>query len=319
MPAVRINSGVEFRRVPTYLISATGTDSSYQLWDDPWENAKLPELSPLDPEEDGSFCEAMNNRLRDHSVQPLAYTTTSLSDFWPAKLFDHLFGYQEVCEIVNELVNDDISDGESPNGNPTDIIYHGKKDKNLPFRKVFAVLLLSGLQNLIHKFIAADVSDQELPLRADNRIFKQWKWKRTHVDMFRLYQWKLLVPFLGPSTDPGQLSQVEIRSEDICPWKRTSTSPRESCATVYQILVHPWQHGFQETLQEVCGMLSPNRRAKVGQGCHQHCVLTNCVSYYSIRTRQTCSHSRFLDLRARRRSIRRQRCCTALAAGLSTS
>jgi len=259
VPAVHINSGMELHRVPTSL--------TYQppKMDDGWEVVELSALNGPNPDVgEASYCKAIEEYLRDHSTP---HPKTG-EEFWPDKLFHHLFGYKEVHQVVRELHAKDGAEDDAPEPAATywtRIICPGEEDADLAAsRKVLALLLLAEQAHLIHEFISTGINDSKLPLEKSHRVFGLvWKKRRNQTEMFLKNQWRLLVPFLGPPADASKPGRVVMRREDICPWYKITQRPKESgsgpqlqqsggYATVYQIDVHPWQHGFQQTLQEVC-------------------------------------------------------------------
>jgi hypothetical protein len=142
------------------------------------------------------------------------------------------------------------------------------------FRRVLATLLLAQREDRIKDFIDKSLTDDCLPL--DEGVFNFPNWRRRDTDAFQFYQWRSIVTFLAPK--PNGVNHYDLSEYHIIPWAQTSDRPHTPPALqeiqlvgstlsaisqlqslviggghgeVCQVIIHPWQHDFHETLQSV--------------------------------------------------------------------
>jgi Protein kinase domain len=280
LPAFRLPDGVLHKRMPTFLITPN-TVNSQTLQQ--WETPELPVIEAVDKEETDSISRVVENRLLDHEVQHL----DSENSFWPPKLFNHLFDRHTVLQIVEELVEDGklpVAERASPGHTSTEETKKYWTDTicgsgNRPeFRRVLAILILMGKEGHIETFINKNLTDGSLPLAMTTlRAFSFPGWERRDSGYFDGHQRKFKVAFLQ-APKPGAVHHYELSEKDIKPWARTSEKRQTSSplqdpkfvqsisssvsrakweelaggyGVVDQIIIHPWQHEFQEILQSV--------------------------------------------------------------------
>lgn len=261
IPEIRVSGGVVFKHVPTGL-TTTSTAESQILQS--WQNPSLPPIAAHTERDKGRIARIIEKRLRDNEVgHP---ESSSRWRFWPPKLFDHLFDRDTVYQIVGQLIKDgklpvdervSRRSEEEANTYWTDKIWGSNGPK---YRHVLATLLLIEAEDRIKDFIDKSLTDDCLPLGEDVFNFPNWKAKDT--DSFRNYQWKFLVPFFAPK--PNGFNHYDLGEEHIKPWAQISDRPHTPSALqesqielgggygeVYQVIIHPWQHDFHNTLQSV--------------------------------------------------------------------
>ena len=270
VPAIQVPDGRTFSRVPTFMTEPRGTE----LQIDPWLNPELPRLEPFDAGS-GSILGVIDQQLHQNVIKTPKPTER---EFWPPKLFNHIFTEAVVHQIVTELVKlGKLPVNEGSNQNSA-IEYWagavcGNGSSESSYRQLFAIWLLIGEAECIQHFIKSNLTDKMMPLDEESLSTLGFSWNQTNL--FKLYQRMLKVPFLAPKRNKGGLCQVVFEVDDIEPWYKMHTAPQKSSSSqtsnsisgteaqlaglslaggygdVYQIYIHPWQHDFHETLKSV--------------------------------------------------------------------
>lgn len=281
IPAIRVNSEstVNIVSAETGAKDNTIRKGYWHADTHPWQTAVLPRihdasLGDIAKESDTPICDAIHNRLRDHSV--LHPSSKSELGFWPWKLFDRLMSTSDVKSLLQELAqtgrNSDI--GSSVNDAAETI--------STRYRRILALLLLIDEGKLVREFVSRGIDDNRLPFplnyNFDDLI------KRADRDTIRKdYQWRLNVPFFQPlaaglGNPRGLVCHMDISEFDIQPWDRLDMKPREApqgnpdllsvrtaehtavpasltlaggYGEVHKIIIHPWQHDFHGVLENV--------------------------------------------------------------------
>lgn len=256
-----------------------GSEGYWHADTHPWQTPVLPlihEASRADnsKKSDTPICDVLHDRLRDHSV--LHPSSNSKLGFWPRKLFDRLISKKDVKLLLEELAQTDVATND---GRPTDA---ATEKISTRYRKTLALLLLIDEGKLIQEFVSRGIDDSELPFTLDYNF--KGLIKRADRDVIRTdYQWKLNVPFFEPAAAElgnrrGLVSHLDISEFDIQPWDRLDVKPREApkgdpdfllartteltafpasvtlaggYGEVHKIIIHPWQHDFHATLENV--------------------------------------------------------------------
>jgi hypothetical protein len=281
------NGALHYRgRVPTEITMNINVDPKTTAWKK-WQNCLLPYIDSANQNSQEPVARKIAARLRSNEVRhPI--NDNGENDFWPPKLFNHLFDKDAIYQIVKELVEE----GKLPTDED-----HSRLDANAKathrwvnticglvpnspkFICVLAILVLIEEEGRIKLLIDAGLRDDCLPLRRrDDREYYFKMWKPSIIDSFFLNQRKFTVQVLKPKQMGKYLNadHFKFAERDIKPWTETlntlhksSTSQKRSWSrslahasnysvreggygAVYQVIVHPWQHHFQETLRSVC-------------------------------------------------------------------
>ena len=138
-------------------------------------------------------------------------------------------------------------------------------DPKNSFRKLFAILVLLRRGREIVNFVNAELSDRDLPLKAEPRnssgnlihmrraadpqaplkCFRNW-YAVDHED-FDKWQWTMLSPFFGKS-DRRRVRFYALSEKDVLPWTRVFDEGRQGgFSDVYRIAIHPNHHNFEES------------------------------------------------------------------------
>lgn len=281
IPAIRVNSEsiVNIVSPGTGVKDNTISKGHWHADTHPWQTAVLPRihdasLANIAKESDTPICDAVHDRLRDHSV--LHPSSKSELGFWPRKLFDRLIGKKDVESLLQELAQ---TDRKTDDGSP---INDAAETISTRYRRILALLLLIDKGELIREFVFRGIDDSRLPFPMNynfNHLIK-----RADRDTIRKdYQWRLNVPFFQPLAAElgnlrGLVCHMDISEFDIQPWDRLDMKPREApqgnpdCLSVrtaehtavpasltlaggfgevHKIIIHPWQHGFHDVLDNV--------------------------------------------------------------------
>jgi hypothetical protein len=218
------------------------------------------------------------DRLWEHAID---HPIQEEQEFWPPKLFDHLFNETAVRQVIDELVDLKklpVDEGASQRSAEdaksywADVVC-GKRSFGSSFRHLLALLLLVDKPECIRHFISQKVTDKQIPLNKES--YRLANLDRNNINLCLGYQRRLRVPFLAPERKEGEVRQVIFEVGDIEPWYRTDKVPQRSSSLqtsnsisgataqlaqttlgggygdVYQIFIHPWQHDFHEILKSV--------------------------------------------------------------------
>jgi len=248
LPSFQINDNPVLSRFPTFATKNGSSPTPDDTWPD---NPSLPHVGSLRVDaETPSLARCMEKRLRQNMVA-LPNSKSSRNKFWPGKLFDHLFQQSDVLQLVGELKRQGwlgTVDEKS--------LQDWAKKVGQRYRRVFALLILTGAEAYLLDFVKASIDDSRLPLDRDAADLGQILGTYWHLDSICvIYQWQLVVDFfeLAP---PGDVHQVRLHEESIRPWcqhqvKRSREETRHgSYGEVRQIKIHPWQHNFGPTLEK---------------------------------------------------------------------
>ena len=270
IPAIR----VLLEGVPADFTLAT-TAESQRLQS--WQNPSLPAIAVHTEGDNDGIARSIEKRLREHEVRDLE---SSKRRFWPPKLFDHLFDRDTVYQVVDQLIKDGklpVNEVDSQGSDEVAKRYWTDKiwgSSRATFRRVLAMLLLIQTEDRIKDFIDKSLTDDCLPLNED--VFSFPNWRDRDTDSFQIYQWRFIVPFFAPKSNG--VPHYDLSEDHITPWIQTSDRPQTSLALqesqlvgsnlsaisqlqnleigggygeVFQVIIHPWQHSFHDTLQSV--------------------------------------------------------------------
>lgn len=251
----------------------------------PWENPQFPSIEnakTIATRKNQSVSDIIESRLMDNVVKhPKARNTK----FWPAKLFDHLFQVKDVEYLVDELPRKTSSTNNEHSTSRLTHVICGRGDNRLDYRRLLALLLLIEKPELILKCISLQLADNQLPLDSNSSLLGKLELGAKKVDMFCMYQGLLSVPLLkapeGSQLGNIQVYHMDLAEEHVQPWDFLDKDPQRTAAEdyalpdwgaqshqmlstsgmsdlgggygeVHRILIHPWQHDFQDILQQVC-------------------------------------------------------------------
>lgn len=132
------------------------------------------------------------------------------------------------------------------------------------FRKIFATLLLIELPGEIRRFIEEGVCDADLPLMKSDetgqsaRTFSLYRktapgvrmkcfegWKRSTLEQFEKYQWKLVSPFFSRGEDDNTMHWL-FQDEVILPFTHQEYAHSGAHGKDFKVKIHPEHHGFHE-------------------------------------------------------------------------
>ncbi|KAK3374515.1 kinase-like domain-containing protein [Lasiosphaeria ovina] len=131
------------------------------------------------------------------------------------------------------------------------------------YRHILALLILVAQEKHLFKFIEAQMSDSQLPLRSDDQrlqnIFISWEDRRSLKQLCGFYQPRLTVQFfqLNPLRNP-EVYEIKSGTSSHPLWYDTHQYPDEShtdqareggYGEVRQVTIHPWQHEFSSILE----------------------------------------------------------------------
>ncbi|KAF8853242.1 kinase-like protein [Acephala macrosclerotiorum] len=274
VPAFQIGDGPKLSRVPTALTNQPSKDKPKPQ---PWQNISLPEITSISASE-GDVTLAIETRLRDHAVR---HPENEQTRFWPPKLFDYLFDKAIVFQVVDALVSNKTLPANNGGVHRstdeaktywTERIW-GSGTQGSSFRRLFALLLLTGKEHCIKSLIHEYIDDSSIPLDENNPTFRGWR--GFEIDVYLTYQKGFKVPFFASPNKLGDACHVVLDKNDIEPWYRTFDNQRRSSSAqdsnsmtsttaqlqtmslgggygeVYQIIIHPWQHNFHEKLKSI--------------------------------------------------------------------
>lgn len=283
LPAIQINSQPATQDY-TSVITERDQMPVYEDSSHPWDKPEYPLIADAKRtalQGDGDVSRVIEARLRDNVVrQPHSRTLK----FWPIKLFDYLFQDHDVGYLVEQLVRkgslpvDDTRDTKGW----TDIIC-GHCGDGLVYRRLMALLLLIGKAQCIYNCISERFTDKELPIDPDNAVLRRLGLDHRELDLFCQYQGQLSVPLFRPPQQGATFGENAVYHVDLTegqaqPWDYLDKAPRRtqmedyalsirtadtrSISTsvtlgggygeVHRVIIHPWQHEFQEILKLVC-------------------------------------------------------------------
>jgi len=273
VPAFRFEDGLLHRRVPTEVTFPNTEDLQKTKLLESWINPSLPRIESYAEGRVKSVSRAIEKRLRNSVV---IHPDSSNLKFWPPTLFNYLFDENAVYQVVDELVKKGRLPVEHAGSRRTSeqakTYWKGKIcGTNGPeFRRVFAILLLMEKEERVEAAIDKALTDADLPLDRDD--LDALDLGDSHLDLFVHYQQQFIVPLLAAQRD--RIPRYELKEGHIKPWTRTMTrmqassslqdpnilsvvSPKDptlggAYGEVYQVIIHPWQHEYQNTLRSVC-------------------------------------------------------------------
>ncbi|KAK1531889.1 CMGC protein kinase [Colletotrichum paranaense] len=270
-PAIQINDGPPIR--VENLRSSTGIPAVAA-----WLTPTLPNLENLEEiTSDAHMKRQIKCRVWDNAVKsPLGRD----QDFWPSKLFEHLFGRETVSHIVRHLVKQGSLTAEHGENSTntcqrwTDTIL-GRNDTSASYHLIFAILVLMQQGQCIQSFVDERFTDENLPLKRDQiteyqdqRYYQSHRpfgeWDPLDGETFYKLQCRLFVHYIAKSSQKGEVSHYSFGETHILPWVTisnpisvvtpdgaTSMSLSGGFGEVKQIVIHAWQHGFHKTLKEI--------------------------------------------------------------------
>ncbi|KAK1522511.1 CMGC protein kinase [Colletotrichum costaricense] len=247
----------------------------------PWLTPSLPKLEKIIViENDAELEQKIMNRVWDQAVKS-PITSDHDHYFWPTKLFEHLFDKETVYVIVRHVfrqssltkVHDEISFDHFCREWTCRIL--GLNGAPAKYRLIFAILVLMQKASSIQNFVDAGFSDEKLPLaQHEIRMYQDQRygqpnlpfgrWNPLNGDTFYILQCRLFVRYIAQSPSKGEVSHYEFENAHILPWVKISNPvsifASEGLTTmnlsggfgeVKQIVIHAWQHGFQESLKKI--------------------------------------------------------------------
>lgn len=284
IPAFRLNSDPVIRD-PSDL-----TRGDRQLIHDngahPWEGPVYPHFEDardIASRENRSVAHVIDSRLRSNLVR---HPKVKTSIFWPPKLFDHLFQEKDVGYVVDELVRQ--QGGATTRDYSSEYlsgVICGRGSDQLVYRRLLALLLLVKRPQCILKCISERLADDRLPLDPDSDVLERLELDITDVDLLYYYQRRLSVPLFKPPEGSRlgdvHVYHVDLTEDHIQPWDYLDKEPQRTAAEdyalpvpgtegrmlsvstttsdlgggfgeVHRIIIHPWQHDFQNILRLVC-------------------------------------------------------------------
>lgn len=266
LPAFKLNNAKTIAHDSTDLIDSRLETLNLETW----QNAKLPVLVKLSAGGTGSRALIHKNLLREHAVWPLKCTKRGFKGrFLPWKLLEHILNEKAIREIVAELIhhgslsvdtgNRKLSESEAESY-WTNMIC--ATENHSGYRRVLAILLLTGKERFISTFIAQDINDGTLPVGEETVEFPREEegWMGEDTDKFFDYQTSVDPPLFAPDPNGADMpTHFELEVNEVKLWVRTSVSSSQlqggslggAFGEVYQVIIHPWQHDFHEVLASV--------------------------------------------------------------------
>lgn len=266
LPAFKLNNEKTIAHDSMELIGSRPETMNLETW----QNAKLPVLARDSAGGTGSRALEHKNLLRKYAVWPLNCTKRGFKGrFLPWKLLEHVLNEKAVRDIVAELIhhgslsmdtgNRKLSENEAESY-WTNMIC--ATEKHSGYRRVLAILLLTGKEGFISTFIAQDVNDGTLPVGEEQVEFPREDegWMDEDTDKFFDYQTSVDPPLFAPDpTGPDTPPHFKLEVNEVKLWVRTSVSSSQlqgsslggAFGEVYQVIIHPWQHDFHEVLTSV--------------------------------------------------------------------
>ncbi|KAK7743284.1 hypothetical protein SLS53_004369 [Cytospora paraplurivora] len=253
----------------------------------PWDKPEYPlvdDAKRTADRGDGDVARVIEARLRDNVVK---HPHSRTLKFWPTKLFDYLFQDQDVRYLVEQLVRKE----SIPVNNHRDTNYWtdmicGHGGDGLVYRRLMAILILVGKPQCIYYCISERISDAKLPYDPDDVVLERLNIDDRELDLFCSYQKQLSVPLfrapqLKTSFKDNAVFHVDLIEGQVQPWDYLNKTPRQtksedyalavrtadtrSTSTsvtfgggygeVHRVIIHPWQHEFQEILKLCYGIV----------------------------------------------------------------
>lgn len=246
------------------------TDNGNHLHDLKSQGRTFPSVDHTEPEE------PLQNRLIDSLQETPEYPERK--GFFPrdllASLVDTDCVYNELRSYFQNVLDDDtiLNCAQKICGISA---HSNERGSSLPlFKKVFVTLVLSEKMSAILKFIAANVTDEDLPLskvhfgpKASGRFrlgrrstpevplecFRGWT--SVAIQRFEEWQWTTISPFFAQSYKRKNVNHFVLQDQVILPF--LSDSRREANAferfefdggfsQVFKVDIHPEHHDFHD-------------------------------------------------------------------------
>ncbi|KAK1471152.1 CMGC protein kinase [Colletotrichum tamarilloi] len=242
-----------------------------------WITPTLP--SPETIPENDNIQDYLDKRLHRHAVVDPFDTTETYRSFWPRRLFQYLFDRQAVSGVIKELIDEGAlqvkrSETEAEcRESWTEKVCGGGVDGR-GYRLILAILIFLDMARDLGSFVDEGIDDSRLPLtqslidsyqsgesKTSARPFQ--KWRIRCIKDFYDYQYRLLIPILMKTDVPGEVSHYDFMAKQIVPWIAIQNRIPESSTDgptitlgggfgeVKQIVIHAWQHHFDETLKNL--------------------------------------------------------------------
>ncbi|KXH68995.1 CMGC protein kinase [Colletotrichum salicis] len=242
-----------------------------------WVKPTLPLLKTIPA--DANIQLHLDRRLHGHAVVDPFDTSKTYRSFWPTKLFEHLLNRQAISDVVKELINEGALQVKPSETSAkcrefwTEKIC-GDGTGGQGYRLILAILVFLDMARCIKSFVTEGLDDSRLPLTQaqidryqseggddSNRPFCTWRVQ--FMESFYDYQYRLLIPTIVKTQIQGEVSHYNFEAKQVVPWvsirNRVSEASTDGSAItlgggfgeVKQIVIHAWQHRFDNTLREL--------------------------------------------------------------------